>query len=166
MATPWDIAIDLLNRIINGQIEKAKWDALFNDTVWIKNELTQLDKQIFNATSGLAAAHSERLDIRSDINDAQSAIEDAITASQDVITDAVGSPAQDGTPPIWYTAPPDVGGLPLAVWDVVYSLGETTGSQLGRLESMGDELREKAGLPWNLDPNFVVIGPWKPPAGD
>jgi hypothetical protein len=156
----------LILQVLSQEATKAQLTAIQNDTVWVKNELTTLDKAIFNATSGLAAAHSERQDIRNDINDAQSAIEDAITASQGVITDAVGSPAQDGTPPIWYTAPPDVGGLPLAVWDVVYSLGETTGSQLGRLESMGDEIRQKAGLPWNLDPNFVVIGPWKPPAGD
>jgi hypothetical protein len=166
MSVPWQELLGLMQQLLGEAATKDQLNQLLDDTTWIKNELTSLDKQIFNATYGLQAAHSERLDIRNDINDAQSAIEDAITASQGVITDAVGSPAQDGTPPIWYTSPPDVGSFPSAVWDVVYSLGETTGSQLGRLESMGDEIRQKAGLPWNLDPNFAVIGPWKPPAGD
>jgi hypothetical protein len=61
------------------------------------------------------------------------------------------------TPP----TPPSSDANAAAVWNYVVGIAQSAGDMLTRLEVMGDHIGRYAALPWNLDPNFAVIGPWK-----
>ena len=99
---------------------------------------------------GLQAAKVHRDQIQADI-----------AAARVSILEAIAGISNTEQPP-WYTPPPSTGDTAADVWNYVYGDAEATGEMLMRLERMGFNFTYNAALPWNLDPNFAVVGPWKP----
>ena len=106
---------------------------------------------VANPNSGLASI-AGRLDL----------LDASLTDKYNSLIAAIGVPVQNGTAPAWYTAPPDVGGIPEAVWD--YVVTETPERSAWTLQRgagyLSENLTYSVGFPFAYNPAFVLIGPW------
>lgn len=127
---------------------------------------------IMNLTSGLAAAHTERLAIRSDIGTVLTNVAGVYTATQVIIDDIAAIPvppdytgslaeilaAINGlpTPP----TPPTVSAIAAGVWAVQIRVGHRADAALEAAGAFADNLGSRAAMPVHGAPMFAYDGLW------
>jgi hypothetical protein len=122
VSIPWQEILGLLNEIIANQQRIELEQAIYNETITLKNQVLSVQQALGNPVSGLAAAHAERVNLNTLLDEHLDLIDiniAGVAAQCTTIIDDIAAIEIPTEQPEWYVPPPDMI-LPADIADAIW----------------------------------------------